>query len=169
MSNQEALRRLLRSDASVLKELRLYALQESAAFFGSSFDEEKNRSLQQFEDQIANDLVYGAFIDGELTGMACAYVSPFKKMSHKLHVYGVFVHPAYRGKGIMKQLLERLLVDAFQSHEVALASVVNGNGTALALFLACGFVSYGVETNGLKIDNHSYDLILLRCDGHGKR
>jgi|ERR1700722_2633904 len=163
-----SIRRLVESDAAAFNKLRLYSLQESADAFGASLEDEKNKTPGQIEGQIKNGCIYGAFAGRNIIGMLCSYTSPLKKLSHKAHLYGGYVHPDHRKTGVMQQLLTAILADLFQRHEAVMVTVVEGNNAQLDIFLANGFVSYGIEEKAMKTNGTYSNLIRLRRDADGK-
>lgn len=66
------IRRLRASDAPAFQALRLYGLKESPSAFGSSFEEEQTRTIQQVEHHLEGTqerVFFGSFADGGLLGM----------------------------------------------------------------------------------------------------
>ncbi|MGC1434961.1 MAG: GNAT family N-acetyltransferase, partial [Terriglobales bacterium] len=97
--------------------------------------------------------VLGAFVDGELVGMAGFFRSPEEKTRHKARVWGVYVKTAHRGKGVGRALMEEILRRAqLQSdlEQVTLA-VASGQTAARKLYLQLGFQIYGREPEALKV------------------
>lgn len=84
-------------------------------------------------------------------------------MRHKGSIWGVYVAPEGRGQGLGRALLDATLARAraLPGLELILLGVVTENTAALALYRACGFVTYGVEPRALRVAGRAYDEALL--------
>jgi len=82
-----------------------------------------------------------------------------KKIAHKAYVWGMYVEPAHRGKGLGRRLLQSAIDFATRIPSITqiCISVYSGNPLARALYVSAGFVPYGVEPAAMKIDESSYD------------
>jgi len=75
--------------------------------------------------------------------VAIEFSSKFKT-KHKVHIVGMFVSAAHRGRGIGKALLHAVLEYA-RSHafvRLVTLSVTEGNESAPTLYEACGFKQF---------------------------
>ena len=81
------------------------------------------------------------------------------KLKHKANIWGMYVVPEFRQKGIAKLLLAELLNSAksLDGLEQINLSVVNSNVNAKGVYDSFGFTIYGVEKNALKIGEEYYD------------
>jgi ribosomal protein S18 acetylase RimI-like enzyme len=81
------------------------------------------------------------------------------KVSHKAFIWGVFVDPAHRGKGIAQDLLNAAAGHAAQEWGcVQLTLCVNAeNVAAKNLYTSLGFVVFGVEPRAIRVDGRFYD------------
>jgi ribosomal protein S18 acetylase RimI-like enzyme len=88
------------------------------------------------------------------------------KGRHKGNIYGVYVSPEYRGKGLGRALLSRILEMARNdsSLEQILIAVATTQEAAKKLYGSLGFVTYGVEPRALKVGEQYIDeeLMVLR-------
>jgi RimJ/RimL family protein N-acetyltransferase len=69
----------------------------------------------------------------------------------------MYVRSAARGTGLARQLVEAVLDYAQDRVELVQLSVIAGNVPAHRLYVALGFVAYGVEERALKVDGRYYD------------
>src|ERR1700756_645333 len=99
---QAQIRRLMRAEARLYREIRLEALQQSPEAFGSSFEQEHSQSLGYFEDVLATADVFGAFRETDLVGMAGYRTQSGAKRAHKGLLWGMYVRPSARGTGAAK-------------------------------------------------------------------
>lgn len=95
----------------------------------------------------AKQLVLGAFHSGELAGVVGLSFEQREKVRHKATLFGMYVHPRFRGQGIGRQLVLAALEQARERPGVKVAqlTVTEENGPAVALYESCGFVRFGVE------------------------
>jgi ribosomal protein S18 acetylase RimI-like enzyme len=150
--SESLIRRLAPTDAAAFKTLRLFALQESPTAFASSVDEEKDIPLSTFEERLAfkpDQGRFGAFDGGELVGVVALGREGMQKLSHKAFIWGMYVHPGHRGRGLSKPLLGEAIALARSVPEIRQVNlIVNaGNAAAIALYQATGFVVFGREAN----------------------
>jgi RimJ/RimL family protein N-acetyltransferase len=157
------IRRLGTADAVAFREIRLEALRSCPEAFGSSFEEELRLTPADFALRVAPeppDGVFGAFADdnAELVGIAGFRVHKNAKGRHKSMLWGVYVRPPARGRGIATALLRRVIEHASNTSGVELLqlTVTVGNAAARALYDRAGFVPYGIERRALKLGPGDY-------------
>ncbi len=154
--------RLDGTHVSAFRALRLEALRSCPAAFGSSFEEEQRLTLADFTRRVAPeppDAVFGAFgNDGALVGMAGFRVHKNVKERHKSTLWGLYVRPAARGRGIADALVRAVIehARAVPGVEVLQLTVTAGNAAARALYDRAGFVPYGIERRALRLAPGDY-------------
>lgn len=156
-NNNIAIRRLATDDASALQEIRLLAVNEDRMAFYSTPEEEMEKSLSEYEDDIARDYYAGAFDGERLIGIAAYNGFTQVKQRHRGLLHAVFVHADYRGKGIAKPLLRHVLSTAAAHLEILVLSVTTTSHTARKTYVDIGFESYGVEPKTQKIGDEYFD------------
>jgi ribosomal protein S18 acetylase RimI-like enzyme len=145
-------------------------LRQHPEAFGSSFEEEQGDDLARMISAPPN-VTLGGFAAGALVGTAALVVSPKLKQRHKGHIVGVYVAPAWRGTGLGRGLIDRLIQEAHAQGLVLLTlSVTIGNTEARRLYLRAGFAVYGVEPLSLRVgtvflDEELMALRLTRSSG----
>jgi RimJ/RimL family protein N-acetyltransferase len=165
------IRQLGPDDAEVYRTLRLEALERDPRAFGRSAEEYRQEPLEtvriRFESPDATTL--GAFLDGELVGMASLVRRSGLKERHKADIYAVYVTESARGRGFSRGLLNGLLEHArgIPGLEQVMISVSNTQLAARRLYASLGFVAYGLEPRALKIGAEYVDEehMLLMLDG----
>ena len=164
MNTPITLRDLTGDDAAAYRALRLEALELAAESFGSSVEEERERGLDEFRTRLDQNHVVGAYSGNSLCGTAGFYALDRLKTAHRGVIWGVYVRPAFRGRGIARLLIEDVLVFASTKVEQVHLAVVVGNAPALRLYESLGFVTYGTEPHALRIDGRDFDehLMVLR-------
>jgi len=161
------MRRLTPEDAPTFQALRLAALQETPIAFGSSFEEEKNLSLSSIESQLAFRFdrgIFGAFENNELIGLAALGRENLKNFAHKAFIWGMYVKPEHRSKGIARSLLNETLSLASSIPEILQVNLsVNASNTvAVRLYESSGFKVFGREPCALFINNELHDEIHMQ-------
>ena len=158
-------------DAATFQKLRLFALQESPAAFGSSYAEEADRPLEVVAERLedVSNHVFAAFInEGRLIGVALLRREQRVKSGHKAFVFGMYVLPEHRRQGVGRALLETVISRASELgvRQVNL-SVANANKAAVRLYESCGFERFGLERDAFRIGNDFYDVahMALRLQG----
>ncbi|MFJ7408259.1 MULTISPECIES: GNAT family N-acetyltransferase [unclassified Lysinibacillus] len=161
------IRILNKLDAQLYQEVRLSALQINPEAFGSTYEREVNFSLETVAERLepAKDkFVLGAFNDnGLLVGIVTFMRESSLKTHHKGNVFGMYVAPEGRGRGVGKLLMRELIKRAKSCDglEQINLTVVSNNISAKKLYMSLGFVVYGVERNALKFNRQYFDEELM--------
>lgn len=165
------IRQFTEADASEYWKLRLGALKECPEAFGASYEEEKDKLLSTVEQRIKesseatdSEFILGYFDEEErLLGMVGLFREWRDKMRHKATIYGMYVIPEARSKGIGKALLLEAISRAknMQGLEQVRLGVVVTNKEAGNLYRSCGFEVYGYEKNALKLHDKYLDEELM--------
>lgn len=161
------IRKLTEADAGIYQDLRLESLLQEPEAFGASYDECKRMSQQEIERRINpgdGSFILGAFTNNQLCGTSGFFRQKNSKTMHKGVVWGVYVSPDLRGKGISRSLLVETIQKARLLSEIEelLLTVVTTNKTANKLYETLGFNEYGVEENALKIGDKYFSERLMR-------
>jgi RimJ/RimL family protein N-acetyltransferase len=164
--NNFKIRKLESTDAKEFQRLRLFALQNNSTSFGSSFEEEVKKSLEQFEVFIepTNERVFwGAFEDAKLIGMVGLGREDGIKTEHKGFIRSMFVDPSARKQGVASELLNTAISYSVAQMKLELLTlaVTSTNIEAINLYKKFGFVEYGVEPNSLKIEGRYFSEVLM--------
>ena len=149
-------------DLDRYRRLRLEALRTEPTAFGSSYEIEASAKADKYRDRLlgsADNFVLGACDGEQLIGIGGFFRETAPKRQHIGSVWGVYVTPSFRGRGIGRSLLtsmvERARVLADLEH--ILLSVTSENAAALALYRSLGFEAWGTEPAALKYEGVDYD------------
>lgn len=144
------IRRLLASDVQDFLTIRLAALADTPDAFGSTAFEERSKPVAAQAERVASSHMFGAYSGTEIVAMAAITPYSTTKERHKGYLWGVFIAPAHRGKGLGDALLSTVLASARADVEQVMLSVLEDNHAAIALYERHGFRRYGVEPRALK-------------------
>ncbi len=163
--NSHHLRALTEADVSDFWELRLRALKLEPESFGSAYEECADDPIAVVGKRLqsSNDsFVMGAF-DPKLIGMVGFYRRSGLKMRHKGNIWGMYVAPEHRRKGLGRALMLAVVsrVVSLPGLEELLLTVVTSKESARSLYLSLGFKSYGIERNALHIGDKYFDEELM--------
>jgi ribosomal protein S18 acetylase RimI-like enzyme len=161
------LRLLTADDAEGFWHLRLEALRNDPASFADSTEEHETTTVDAVRQRLAasdppSNFVVGMFEDGQIIGSAGFFRRPNNKERHKGHIWGVYVRPEWRGKGIGSALMKEIIRRAREMEGLEqITLVASANLPAQRLYTALGFESYGIEPHSLKIGDEYVDDILM--------
>jgi ribosomal protein S18 acetylase RimI-like enzyme len=160
MSHVE-IRRLGPTDADDYRSIRLAALRGDPGAFGSTYEAEVQRPADHFVQRLTSSVVFGAYVDGVIVGMAGYKREEGVRDRHKAFVWGTYVQPRRRRQGVAAALLEAVLRCADGEVEQLTLTVVKDNPEALALYRRLGFEVYGIEPRALKSPAGYADEVLM--------
>jgi RimJ/RimL family protein N-acetyltransferase len=108
------------------------------------------RRLAGGED--ASNVVFGAFVDDVLAGVAGLAFDTREKVRHKATLFGMYVPERHGRQGLGRSLVHAAL-DMARTHPGTLLvqlTVTEGNVPAQRLYESCGFVAFGVEPMAIR-------------------
>ncbi len=159
------IRPVTRAEAAAWRGLRLEALKNHPLAFMSSYEEAIKRDLGFFAERIpqpgGGDVLFGVYVAAELCGCAGFVRERGQKEKHKGVMWGVYLRPNLRGRGIAEALVGRLLDHARGQVSLLRCSVTTDNTAARELYRRMGFVEYGIEPRSLRYAGVDYDETLL--------
>jgi ribosomal protein S18 acetylase RimI-like enzyme len=118
------------------------------------------------DDERASDVVIGGFVTGALGGVAGVSFEQRAKARHKATLFGMYVPPQFRNRGVGKKLVVAAL-DIARGREGVLIvqlTVTQGNDAAQALYEQCGFVAFGVEPLAVAVGEGFVSKVHMWCD-----
>ena len=156
------IRPLTEADVDAFIALRQRALRECPLAFSASAEADFASSRESLGPQIARGpdwMLFGAFEDGVLAGAVGLMRARHTKGAHRMQLWGMYVAPEHRGRGLGAHLL-----DAAIGHARALADVLwidLGVTTAAAaarrLYERAGFTVWGTQREALRHEGHVVD------------
>lgn len=150
---------LQETDWRAFKDIRLEALKNDPEAFGDSYEEALERPNSVFQERVKTSVVIAAFLEGEVVGMLGYYGDRSKKSKHVGNIWGVYVSPKARGKGVSKKLFDKVFDIMPSEIEQVRLSVGSYNEAARKLYALYGFQECGIEEKVLKIGDEYIDEI----------
>jgi RimJ/RimL family protein N-acetyltransferase len=152
------IRRLVPADASTYRALMLEAYGAHPDAFTSTPEERRAHPLSWWEARVSDDdpaaeAVIGAFEERKLLGVAGVAFERRPKTVHKSTLFGMYLRPESRSRGIARALVAAAVDLAAQRPEALLIqlTVSDGNLAAQRLYEAAGFVRFGTEPYAIRL------------------
>jgi len=155
------IRSLTPADAAAFAALRREALRNAPWAFaaGEESDVGVNASIMAERLLEPGQAIVGAYRDGVLVGVAGLVRNRHAKMSHRANVWGVYVTPTARGRGVAEAMMRGVL-DVVRGWpgvtSVGLQVSARAEG-ARRLYERLGFKQWGVEPGALMWEGETID------------
>lgn len=158
------IRPLAAGDAAAYAALRRAMLLDEPIAFASSPEDDRASDEGAVREMFAREgnAVIGAFDGSRLAGAAGLARDRHVKMRHRALVWGVWVEPRSRRRGLGERIL-RGVIDIARSwgvERLVLSASADTPG-AVRLYERVGFVRWGVEPDVLRYDGGSHDEVYL--------
>jgi ribosomal protein S18 acetylase RimI-like enzyme len=142
------------------RALRLTATKTDQKAFGASYEQELERSEQEWRDFIGN--MWFATVDNRVVGMIGLVRDTGAFASHRAQVISFWVDPVCRGQGIGRKLIEHVQEVARRMGIRKLyLHVTATQDTAIRLYETLGFVKVGHLKDHVQYDGSYFDQIIM--------
>lgn len=167
------LRTLTADDAAAFWRLRLQAFRDEPLAFGSTVEDHAGRPLSDVARELGrgeDHYAVGAFLPGDrgevLVGILGLDRDRRVKRRHRAKVWGMYVDPSARGRGIGQALVDEIVARARRTAglEQLHLTVMADNAAAQRLYERAGFAVYGRAPRAMILDGKGYDEHLLWLD-----
>ncbi len=163
-----AIRPAVVTEAPALFELRREALRNHPEVFSSDQAREDARGVEFWAQRIedaTHSVVYVAAAGPEPVAMTGVYQESQAKLCHIANVWGVYVKPEHRGRGLATQMIDAGIAWASERDVLVLKlAVVTTNSAAIRCYMRAGFRVYGVEPKALQHGGVFYDELLMALE-----
>jgi GNAT superfamily N-acetyltransferase len=167
------IRRLDTGDAEALVALRRQALETEPLAFASSVDDDIGLALDSVQTFLRDreaQAVFGHFDRADLVGMVGLVRASKVKQRHKATIWGMYVLPRARSKGLGGALLDAAVQQAREWRvELLHLCVTEAAPLAKRLYEAAGFREWGREARALHWKGRFVDDHHLVLDLHNLR
>jgi len=148
------IRLLSEDDVESWLALRREALLDAPLAFATSPEDEFALDAQALREQLRRapeNVILGAF-DEDLVGSVGLHRDRHRKAFHKAHVWGMYVTPSHRRRGLAAQLMSAILEHAAALPGISWVhlSVSSTAPEARRLYDAIGFRPWGTEPEALR-------------------
>ncbi len=162
------IRRLTGRDAAIFRILRLRALKQHGDAFLMTHAEQAKQSMAETRKRLdakGGRATLGAFVDGELAGIVGFYREEREKVRHKTTIWGMYVAPEHRGRGLGRALMQEALrrIRAMRGVEQVQLAVITVNRAAMKLYRSMGFRTYGWERHSMRLRGRWLDEEQMAC------
>lgn len=164
MDNSVRIIKLSPNDWEKYRELRLEALKEEPLSFLTSYEEKKNDPPEKWQESLSGKgLLLFAQDSEKLVGMVGAFRETNPRLAHIATIWGMYVNANYRGQGIGKLLLQKILAEIKVLPGIEKIKItVNADKTIpYNLYKSVGFREIGREEKEVKIDDTYFDEVLF--------
>ncbi len=150
-------------DALAFRDIQIEAIRDMPEAFGETLEEALSKPDSEFQSKLSDrgngDFVIGAFEKDRLVGVVGFHRHPLTNSSHKGYIWGVYVRPDFRRRGIAMALFKKIIHKAKESRDIHLLNlkVLTKNEGAIALYEDLGFSIFGTEPNSINFDGKAYD------------
>jgi ribosomal protein S18 acetylase RimI-like enzyme len=148
------IRALRPADAEAYVRLRGEGLLEEPLAFGASPEDDVASSVDFVRNAFADpsQATFGAFAT-DLAGIVGINRERHRKRAHRAVLWGLYVTPAQRGRGLGRALMEAALgfARSLDGVDYVELGVGDWNRSAMKLYRKLGFVAWGTETDALRV------------------
>lgn len=157
-----SIRALTTTDLGAYVALRREMLADAPWAFSASVEDDVGVDQQLLAARLAQpgQAIVGAFDEHQrhLVGAAGLHRDRHVKLSHRAHIWGVYVTPAARGAGLAARIVAAALDVArtWAGVDSAGLSVSENSPAAQRVYRSLGFVPWGTEPDFLRVGGRSY-------------
>ncbi|WP_373354001.1 N-acetyltransferase family protein [Pseudoroseicyclus sp. CXY001] len=159
---EATVRKLGPADVIAYRHVRLEALREHPAAFGTTFADMANAPHAAFAERLEQAAIFGLYTAHGLEGLMCLARERGSNTRHRATITQVYLREKLRGQGGAAMLLEALVTEAEATGIRQLElTVAEDNRTAHDFYARHGFTRIGVIPRALRIDGAYVDEILM--------
>jgi ribosomal protein S18 acetylase RimI-like enzyme len=162
MTSSIALRNIEPAQQDQYRRLRLEAVRAVPNAYSSGYETEAGAKARKYREGLAgsaDNYLLGAWDDDTLAGVVGFVREVDPPRNHIGLVWGLYVRPSYRGRGVGRRLLEavRDRARALPGMHHLVVTVVSDNQRAADFYRSVGFAPWGTEPAALRVDDVYHD------------
>ena len=151
-------------DTLAFLELKRIGLASDPDAFVATLEDDPPRYPESVRERLARasvesgDVILGAF-DPQLIGIVSVTRDDRRKRQHKADLHGMYVVPAYRSRGLGRELLRQVLdlAHAMRGLEEIQLVVASHRAPVVALYERHGFERVWTEQRALRVEGRDVD------------
>lgn len=157
------IRRLTPADWLAFRDIRLEMLRDEPGAFASPYEDWVAKPEAMIREWMTRIQTYGVVEGTEVVACAALSRSTQKATAHRAELVAVYTRPKYRGKGLMRGLLDRIASDARKANILQLElQVAAWNADAIASYDRIGFRRTGLLPRAVRhADGYTDDVIMV--------
>jgi GNAT superfamily N-acetyltransferase len=137
-------REAVSGDWQALRDIRLEALRDAPAAFGSTYEREAGRPAAHWHDRIARGGTFLAYLPDLKTPEPAGLIGGYPEDPQTVKLVSMYVRPRARGRGVGDALVATVLDWASKRNAATVHLwVTETNAAARALYERCGFTLTG--------------------------
>lgn len=150
------------------KQLKLKSVREELSAFSESEEELMQLTDEEWQEKIetvsSESKLFFSEVEGHLAGMGTLKIYSSERMKHNAYLGGLYVDPAYRGKGIGTQLTEARIDSALENSDIKniFCHIVDTQVESLKLHERLGFEIAGTIKDEIQVEGTFYTSLLLQ-------
>jgi GNAT superfamily N-acetyltransferase len=139
-------RETVAGDWQALRDIRLEALRDAPAAFGSTYEREARRGEARWRDWIARGGTFLAYLDDLGPAEPAGLIGGYQEDPVTVELVSMFVRPSARGRGVGEALVAAVVDWAGKRNATTVHLwVTETNAPARALYERCGFALTGEQ------------------------
>ncbi len=148
-------------DAAAWRDIRLEMLQTEPLAFGARYQDWHDRPLTDFAGWLDRVHMFGAVESKEILASAGWSAMPEPSEAHRGLIVAVYTRPAWRGQGLIDQLIQAICDHALGKVVQLELAVAARNPAALRAYARSGFKQTGTTPRALCHDGVYVDEITM--------
>lgn len=154
------IRPLQKNDGEAWRNIRLRMLRDHPEAFGEHAEQFAERTDEEIAQRLTDGNLLGAFLENQLVGTAGWYLQQGAKRRHIGVIWGMYVAPEARSRGIGGALLDAV-IESIRAAGCAVAQlgVAEPNVVARDLYESAGFKVWGREEEALRVEGQPVAII----------
>lgn len=154
-------RRLTAADLGAYRAVRNEGLSNDAGSFRISVADDDAQGEAAWKKRLDEDYVVAVEDGGRILGIGGFSRMSGTKADHKGLIWGMYVRPEARGKGVGDLVLQALVAQGQKVVRQLQLTVVAANPRAIAFYQRHGFRLYGVEPESIRHEGGFLDEALM--------